>query len=186
MKVHLIKGKYLRRPQIVTVACILVLSACSNDELAELNKSLNATTVAKTNSQIKPLPTVCEFKAFYYETKDQRNPFIAFKVTDKTKLAGKDNNFKTLAPNAHRTKESLEAYPLNTLKMLGHVLYKNTVWALIKSADGQLYRIAKGNYLGTNFGKVIQITPDKVTIVELIQDQQSEWHEQNTTMDLIQ
>lgn len=135
---------------------------------------------------MEPLPNVCAFKAFYYETKDQRNPFIAFKVTDKTKIAVKDNNFKAFAPNPHRMKESLEAYPLNTLKMLGHVLYKNSIWALIKSADGQLYRVANGNYLGTNFGKVINITPDKVTIIELIQDRQGEWHEQNTTMDLIQ
>lgn len=186
MKTHLINVNLLQIPKISTVACILILQACSNNEQEELNKSLNDTTVAKTNSQMQPLPTVCEFKAFYYETKDQRNPFISFKVTDKNKVDVKDNNFKILAPNIHRIKESLEAYPLNTLKMLGHIIYKNTVWALIKSADGQLYRITNNNYLGTNFGKVINITPDKVTIVELIQDQQGEWHEQNTTMDLIQ
>ncbi|MCX7085699.1 MAG: pilus assembly protein PilP [Methylococcales bacterium] len=170
----------------MTLLCLIILSACSNDELEELNRSLNATTTTKVKSQIKPLPSVCEFKSFNYETKDQRNPFVAFKVTETTKLAAKDNIFKTLAPNSHRTKEILEAYPLNTLKMLGHVIYRNGFWALIKSADGELYRVTTGNYLGTNFGKVINITPDKVTVLELIQDQQNEWHEQNTTINLIQ
>ena len=87
---------------------------------------------------------------------DQPDPFGPAKI----ELAAKSASSSTtsgLKPDLNRPKEPLEAFPLESLKMVGVLQQKNTNFALIK-ADTGLYRVKVGNYMGQNFGIV---TPDQ-------------------------
>ena len=57
------------------------------------------------------------------------------------------------APDLNRPKEPLEAFPLESIQMLGTITQNRETFALVK-AGPNLYRIRKGNYMGLNFGVV--------------------------------
>jgi type IV pilus assembly protein PilP len=83
-------------------------------------------------------------------------------------------------PDLNRRKEALEAFPLESLQMVGTLEQKQVRFALIKTPDNNLYRVKSGNYLGQNFGVVTSISESTVTLKEVIQDSSSgSWTERS-------
>jgi type IV pilus assembly protein PilP len=91
-----------------------------------------------------------------------------------TAQAGLDNG---LRPDANRRKEPLEAFPLDSLRMVGTVERGGQRWAIIKDTDGTVHRIATGSYIGQNDGKIESISEEKMIINELVLDAAGTWHE---------
>ena len=89
------------------------------------------------------------------------------------------------APDTTRPKEPLEAYPLETLKMVGTLSQKGVNYALVK-ADSGLYRVKVGNYLGQNFGIITAITENQIDLKELVQDASGDWTERKIALQLVE
>ena len=60
---------------------------------------------------------------------------------------------RKLAEQENRIKEPLEAFPLESIQMLGTITQDKETFALVK-AGPNLYRVRKGNYMGQNFGVI--------------------------------
>jgi type IV pilus assembly protein PilP len=88
-----------------------------------------------------------------------------------------------LASEINRRKEPLEAYPLDSMSMVGSLTKAGHPYALLK-VDNLLYQVKPGEYLGQNYGKITKITETGVTIREIVQDAAGEWVERNTTLQL--
>ncbi|HET6600270.1 MAG TPA: pilus assembly protein PilP [Burkholderiaceae bacterium] len=88
-----------------------------------------------------------------------------------------------LAEEINRRKEPLEAYPLDSMSMVGSLTKAGHPYALLK-VDNLLYQVKPGEYLGQNYGKITKITETGVTIREIVQDAAGEWVERNTTLQL--
>ena len=73
-------------------------------------------------------------------------------------------------PDAHRAREFLENYSLDTLKMVGTLRQSNRFYALVQTADGLVHRVLPGNHLGQNDGRITAITEAKISVVELVPD----------------
>ena len=58
---------------------------------------------------------------------------------------------------------------------------KNVSFALIQ-ADGALYQVKRGNYLGQNFGVITAIDESEVTLKELVQDSAGDWVEKESKL----
>jgi type IV pilus assembly protein PilP len=86
----------------------------------------------------------------------------------------------------NRRKEPLEAYPLESLKMVGTLERGKQRWALIKTPDGNLYRVRQANYMGQNFGVIAMITDSSITLKELIQDTTGSWSERTSNLQLLE
>lgn len=86
-----------------------------------------------------------------------------------------------LAPDLNRPKEPLEAYPLETLRMVGTLARGRQTYGLVKS-DAGLYRVRVGNYLGQNFGLITKITDSEIALRELVQDSGGDWSERESTL----
>lgn len=78
------------------------------------------------------------------------------------------------APDPNRKKELLEGYGLDKLQYVGS-LNRRGEWLALIQVDNRIYTVKNGNYLGTDYGRVTNITPDKVTLEETIQDTEGEW-----------
>jgi type IV pilus assembly protein PilP len=78
-------------------------------------------------------------------------------------------------PNLQRPREYLERFELDTLVMVGTFSKEASDWALIKDPDGVVHRVAVGNYLGKNHGKVNGISSDEVLLSEFIADGIGGW-----------
>lgn len=163
----------------ISFAC-LVLAGCggSNDELRQW--------MSDVRKEMRPVtPKVNEpkvFEPFIYRDQNEVDPFDPTKVSNALKaLASKSSS--GLAPDISRRREPLEAYPLDTITMVGTLQRPNLRYALLR-ADGIVYQAKVGNYIGPNFGLVTRINESEVTLREVVQDAAGEWVERTTTLQL--
>lgn len=73
-----------------------------------------------------------------------------------------------------RRKEPLEAFPLDTMSMVGSLSRQGRAVALLR-VDSLLYMVKPGDYLGQNYGRVTKVDEARVEIRELVQDATGEW-----------
>jgi type IV pilus assembly protein PilP len=123
--------------------------------------------------RIPPLPEVKPYEPFEYAAFDLTDPFVVRTITP-PKSAKPDPRL----PDPNRRKGPLEAFPLENLKMVGSLSQKKEFFALIKTPDNNLYRVKMGDFMGQNFGRVIDISESAVKLKELIQDSGNDWKEE--------
>ncbi|TMG73190.1 MAG: pilus assembly protein PilP, partial [Betaproteobacteria bacterium] len=167
---------------ILVVALALLLGACGGEEFGDLKSELKDKT-KDLRGRIEPLPVVKPYEPVPYKVFDQPDPFSSAKIELVTKSASTGGG--GLKPDLNRPKEPLEAYPLESLKMVGVLQQKRANFALVK-ADTGLYRVKVGQYLGQNFGLVTAITDSQVQLRELIQDAVGDWTERQSTLQLLE
>jgi len=89
-----------------------------------------------------------------------------------------------MQPDLTRPKEPLEAFSLETLKMVGVLSKAGVINAVIKTPENAIYHVKKGNYVGQNFGLVTQISDSEVSLREIVQDSAGDWSERTSTLNL--
>jgi type IV pilus assembly protein PilP len=157
----------------------LTLGACGGSEFQDLQEFVDNSGQG-LRGRVETLPQVKAYEPMSYEAFELPDPFTPRKIEpEKTAAAG------GVLPDLDRRKEALEAYPLESLKMVGTLEKGNQRWALIKTPDSNLYRVRNGNYMGQNFGVVAMITETSITLKELIQDTNGSWSERTSTLQLL-
>ncbi|MGL1213341.1 pilus assembly protein PilP, partial [Vibrio parahaemolyticus] len=68
-----------------------------------------------------------------------------------------------LTAEINRRKEPLEAYPLDTMNMVGSLTRDKQRYALLR-VDSLLYQVKAGDYLGQNFGRITKISETDITL----------------------
>jgi type IV pilus assembly protein PilP len=170
---------------ILVIALGALLAACTGEEFGDLKAELKDKT-KDLRGRIEPLPVVKPYEPVPYKALDQPDPFSSAKIELVTKSSptNADNRFKDeMRRHETRPKEPLEAYPLESLKMVGVLQQKRANFGLVK-ADTGLYRVKVGNYLGQNFGLITTITDSQIQLRELIQDAVGDWTERQSTLQL--
>jgi type IV pilus assembly protein PilP len=69
--------------------------------------------------------------------------------------------------------------------MVGTLQQRKEYFALILTPDKNLYRVKSGDFMGQNFGRIVEISETSVKLKELIQDSGSEWKEEERTLLLL-
>ena len=163
----------------ITLGVALALAGCESGEQQELRAEL-ASMTKDLRGKVDPIPVVKPYEPVPYTAYDLADPFGPAKIQlAAAKGAGKGAG--GLQPDLSRPKEPLEAYPLETLKMVGTLERGKQTFALVK-ADVGLYRVRVGNYLGQNFGVITKITDSEVALRELVQDAGGDWTERESTL----
>jgi type IV pilus assembly protein PilP len=169
----------LRLSKKNAILCIFVLfiAGCGEgfSDLRTFVKDSEKTVVRK----IESLPEVKPFTPFAYDGFDLPDPFKP------RKLAIKQDNAGANAPDLNRRKEALESFPLEQLKMVGTLYQAGVMYALVR-ADKTVYRIKKGNYLGQNFGLIVDITESEIKLKEIVQDTAGDWAERESVLPLLE
>ncbi|MGB8857485.1 MAG: pilus assembly protein PilP [Burkholderiales bacterium] len=163
---------------IFPILSLFVLAACGsgvNDELRAF--VVNADKNAKRS--IQPLPPVQAYAPYAYLGFDLPDPF-----KPRTLTAVKINTGIN-APDLNRRKEALEAFPLESLKMVGTLQQQKETFGLLK-ADATVFRVKVGNYVGQNFGRVTEITDTAINVKEKIQDGTGDWTERDSSLKLLE
>ena len=130
--------------------------------------------------RVDPLPQIKPYEPFAYNAFDLPDPFKPRKI-EPTKGAG-----SKLAPDLTRRREPLEAYPLESLNMVGTLEQGKSTYALVRTPDKDVYQVTAGNYLGQNFGVILGINESEIRMKELVQDGSGDWTERTGTLQLIQ
>jgi type IV pilus assembly protein PilP len=147
----------------VVLMCVLAsgLSACSSadDELTRFIED----TKKEPGGRVEPLPEVKPYQTFVYSVASQRSPFLPGSPGGAAGAPG-------VRPDVKRNREFLEQYSLDTLKMVGTLKLGGQNFGLVQTKEGLVHRVLSGNYLGTNDGKVIDISPSKIQVIEIVPD----------------
>ena len=167
----------IRRHVAIALSC-LVLVSCSGEQHSDLRQFVKDSD-NMPRGRIPPLPEVKPYEPFEYAAFDLTDPFVPRKITA-GKSVGKRPDDPRLDPN--RRKGPLEAFPLENLKMVGTLQQHKNMYALIKTPDNNLHRVKPGDFMGQNFGRIIDINESAVKLKELVQDSGSEWKEEERTL----
>ena len=95
----------------------------------------------------------------------------------------KGSDASLITPELNRRKEPLEAFPLDTMTMVGSLDRGGKRVALLR-VDKLLYQVRVGEHLGQNYGRVTKITEGDVVLREIVQDAAGEWIERNSELQL--
>jgi type IV pilus assembly protein PilP len=67
--------------------------------------------------------------------------------------------------------------------MVGTLQQKKEIFALVKDAgQSPLPRQGQGNFVGQNFGRIIEISESGIKLKELVQDSGGEWKEEDRAL----
>ena len=166
------------RRALVIVGVATALVGCGGESHQDLRIWM-ADQGKGARGKLDPLPQIKPYDPFAYNAFDLPDPFKPRKI-EPTKGASK------LAPDLTRRKEPLEAYPLESLAMVGTLERNKQTYALVRTPDRDIYQIRAGNYLGQNFGVVTGIGEGEIKLKELIQDGAGDWTERSSTLQLQQ
>jgi type IV pilus assembly protein PilP len=152
------------RATAVLIMMSVGLTGCGGD-MNDLNTYIDEVKRRK-GGRIDPLPEITPYEVFTYvaDAQSMRSPF----VPDTPQATG--NSVGGTRPDATRSREFLEGFPLDTLRMVGTLDISETAYALIQSSDGLIHRVISGNYMGQNDGRITGISQSKVELVEIISD----------------
>ncbi len=139
----------------------------------------------QTRPSVKPIPAPKKFKPEGYTNAAAIEPFSNLKLTQALKRDSNQQaaNGALVAPELVRRKEPLEAWPLDSMSLVGSILKEGQPVALVK-VDNLLYQVKLGSYLGQNYGKVTKVNETEVTLREIVQDAAGEWIERVATLQL--
>lgn len=166
----------MRHHLTIALAC-LALASCGGEEHSDLRQFVKDSD-SMPRGRIPPLPEVKPYEPFEYAAFDLIDPFVPRKIE-----APKSSNIPgALQPPANHRKGPLEAFPLENLKMVGTLQQHKSVFALIKTPDNNLYRVKTGDFMGQNFGRIIDINESALKLKELVQDSGNEWKEEERTL----
>lgn len=160
-------------------SALVLLAACSgNDEMVALQDYVNR-TVNRPPSAIEPLPEFVSYEAFTYSAASLRSPFDL--PVDLSALLDAQRSSE-VRPDENRPKEALESFPLGALSMVGTLARDGQIWALIRDELNNVTRVARGNYMGRNHGRIVNITETQIDLVEIVPAGESGWMERPQTV----
>jgi type IV pilus assembly protein PilP len=131
---------------------------------------------------VEPLSPPKKFNPQPYVALTGVEPFSQQKLTVALKQEARQPN-SLLAAEINRRKEPLEAYPLDSMSMVGSVVREGRPYALLR-VDNLLYQVKQGDYLGQNYGKITKISETDVALREIVQDAAGEWIERTSALQL--
>jgi type IV pilus assembly protein PilP len=160
----------------IALTCI-ALASCGGEQHSDLRQFVRDSD-NMPRGRIPPLPEVKPYEPFEYAAFDLLDPFVPRKI-EAPKMTGVPG---ALQPPANHRKGPLEAFPLENLKMVGTLQQQKNMFAIIKTPDNNLYRVRTGDFMGQNFGRIIDISEAALKLKELVQDSGNEWKEEERTL----
>jgi type IV pilus assembly protein PilP len=162
-----------RRRLVLALACAFV-AGCGGDSHSDLRQFVKESENLP-HGQIPPLPEVKPYEPAAYAAFDTIDPFKPRKIEPPRGAGGG-------APDLTRRREALEAFPLESLRMVGTLEQKKEIYAIVKTPDNSIFRVRQGNYMGQNFGRIVAITEANIKLREIHQGSGGNWEEKEQVL----
>lgn len=168
----------------VTALTGLLLTGCWGGDHDDLRDWMaERKSVAKP--RIQPLKDPSVFVPQAYSASNGMDPFNMLKLTQvlNRESSASKSNLELLKVEQNRHKEELESYPLDNMKMVGSMRKDGKDTALLR-VNQLIYQVQPGNYMGQNYGRIVEIGEHSLKLREVVQDATGDWVERMTTLDL--
>ena len=151
---------------VALLAAVALLSGCQRDT-SDLQQYI-AEVKARPGGDIQPMPTIEPHDPHLYPG-HERSPFDSSVIArpipvEPVGIPGEvDIDFD-------RPREPLESHPLDALRMVGSLEQEGVRYALVRAPDRTIQTVSVGNHIGQNFGQIIEVSPQKIRLIEVIPD----------------
>ena len=172
------RDAWRRGAAVAAVASLLAGCAGEQDELQQWMEQ----QTRQVKPSVTPLSPPTRFEPQAYLVFDRVEPFSAQKLTVALRQELRQSSALFVA-ESNRRKQPLEAYPLDSIAMVGSVVKSGQPTALLR-VDNLLYQVRPGDYVGQNFGKITRITETEISVREIVQDAAGEWIERPASLQL--
>lgn len=164
---------------ISAMTLTVALTACADADLTELERTLE--DIRQFPGGQPPivsvaLPVSHDVNYLYSEG---RSPFLP---PEAIAQGGGNRSEGALAPDQQRTSEPLERFPLHELRLVGTMRMAGRQVALIASPDGNVTSVKEGNYMGTDYGRIAQISAQEISVTERVFTQREGWQERQVSL----
>ena len=167
--------------RLVTATGVLLALAACEQQQTELQSWMDSERKA-VSPQIAKIEEPKKFEPYRYENAGALDPFSQAKLS-KALEAAASRSKSGLQPDLARRRESLEEFPVDSIKMVGHITRQGQNFGLV-TVDSAVYPVKIGNYIGQNFGKIVKISETEISLKELIQDATGDWVERQSALQL--
>lgn len=142
-----------------------VIAACGGS-MDDLDRYINDTK-ARPGGRIDPLPEIKPYEVFTYvaDAEGLRSPFVP-----DSPQANSGSSANNTRPDRDRSREYLEEFPLDSLRMVGTLELGGVNYGLVMTPGGIIERVVPGNYIGQNDGRIVSVTESEIELVEIISD----------------
>jgi type IV pilus assembly protein PilP len=143
----------------LALALVAALAACTTAD-DELDRFIDDTK-KEPGGRVEPLPEVKPYQTFAYSAATLRSPFVP---------GGSGGSGPNVRPDVKRNREFLEQFSLDTLRMVGTLRLSGMHYGLVQTKDGLVHRVVPGNHMGQSDGRIIEVTPSKIALIEIVPD----------------
>lgn len=164
----------------LAVTVTAALSGCGADGDYQDLRAFMDEVQSKPPGRIEPLPPFEQVAAFAYQASNMRSPFEPpVEVRAPNRPSGPQ-----VKPDPNRPKQFLEQYTIGTLMMVGTLAQGPQTYALVQDSDGGVHRVERGDYMGTDHGRVVAIEESAIELLEIVPDGTGGWVERSRTVSL--
>lgn len=172
------RARHARPLPAALIALALVACSAEQEELTQWMDQQRR----EVKPKVEPLTPPKKFDPQPYTAISGVEPFSNQKLAVALKQQARQPN-SLLASEINRRRQPLEAYPLDSMTMVGSVTRAGQPYALLR-VDNLLYQVKSGDYLGQNYGKITRITETDIALREIVQDAAGEWIERVSSLQL--
>lgn len=150
----------------VLLPAVALVSGCIGDRVEQVeNKMLEIRN--KPAKEISQPPIFDSIKSFSYGAEKLRSPFMPPSL--QSRLAEEAAVGDQVLPDEGRPKEQLEQFDLSQLVMRG-IMQEPTGerYALVEDPTGKLIAARVGNYMGTDYGRIVEINAREINLIEIV------------------
>jgi type IV pilus assembly protein PilP len=168
----------------------LMATGCVSRDKRDLEK-FTAEVLARPGGRIEPLPPIKPYQRYLYQAAEKaaRDPFQSTlnAQPEKEVAVRSENDAEQQAFNdeiASHNREELEGFELDSLRMVGTLQNDAELWGIVQDSAGTVHRVQVGNYIGRNFGKILDIQEDRINVREVVKDADGRWDERQANLAL--
>jgi type IV pilus assembly protein PilP len=136
---------------------------------------------ARPRGSIEPLPPFLRVPPFAYQAGSMRSPFDPPVVV---KRVERNPEGPKVTPDVNRSKEYLEQFAIGNLEMVGTLSQRNSLFGLVRDKEGGVHRVQRGDYMGTDHGRISRISEASIDLIEIVPDGVGGWVERERTVSL--
>lgn len=153
------------RPALTIGLATALLVGCSTEkqDLEAFVKEVRS----RPSPPIEPIPEIQPYIPYTYDAGKRRPPFKPMPEPREQKKPTSNNG---IHPDPNRPPDPLEAFPLDSLSMVGTMTVDGVHYALIHAPDGVVYRANEGDHAGKHYGKIVAIKDKVVLLSEIVPD----------------
>ena len=165
----------MSRLKVVGLGLVLLAGCDSDPQLQALNDELQ-TIRQQALPMADEVPVARPGPRFVSSSLPLRDPFQS-----PDQPASRPTGKPGAAPDLDRPRQFLEGFAVDQFQMVGTLSLGAQRFALLRGAAG-VHRLAVGDYLGTDHGRVVAIHEGQLELVELFPDGEGAWLERPRTL----